>query len=140
MNIDILSFDFIFAGSGVYTQLPGKPMIDLHLNLLRKYSTSGDIKPSTPRKPSVYVVIYCTYGGRHTGINEAIPAVKFMGQLYEHLGYTILGEWYLVGEYENEIHSTEGRLGDIRGRPNSYDLKEVSEKVKGILKASQYQS
>ena len=24
-------------------------------------------------------VIYCTYGGTHTGINEAIPAVKYMG-------------------------------------------------------------
>jgi len=77
----------------------------------------------------------------HTGVNEAIPAVKFMGQLYDHLGYTIVGEWYIVGEYKTDrtqTHSTGGRLGDIRGRPNTDDLKEVAEKVRGILKASSF--
>jgi hypothetical protein len=61
-----------------------------------------------------------------------------MGQLYDHLGYTIVGEWYVVGEYgTNNSHdrSIGGRLGDIRGRPNEQDLKEIAEKVKGIFKA-----
>ena len=84
-------------------------------------------------------MVYCTYGGVHTGINEAIPAVKFMGQLYDHLGYTIVGEWYIVGEYKTDRlrdRSINGRLGDIRGRPNTGDLKDVAERVKGIFKAS----
>ena len=140
MDVDLLNFNFVFAGSGVYGQLPGKPMIELHSNLLQKYNKSGDIEPSSPRRSSAKVVIYCTYGGVHTGINEAIPSVKFMGQLYDHLGYTILGEWYIIGEYKNELsnHSIDGRLGDIRGRPNAQDLKEIAEKVKGILKASSH--
>ena len=86
----------------------------------------------------MYAVVYCTFGGVHTGINEAIPAVKYLGQLFDHLGYTLMAEWYVVGEYKTEgslDRSIKGRLGDIRGRPNETDLKEVAEKIKGILKA-----
>jgi len=139
MDVDVLEFDFVFIGSGVYGQLPGNPMIELHRRLLQKYSKDGEVKPASPRRPSANVVVYCTYGGVHTGINEAIPAVKFMGQLYDHLGYTIVGEWYIVGEYKTDgsrDRSINGRLGDIRGRPNIDDLKEVAEKVKGILRTS----
>ncbi len=138
MDVDVLKFDFAFVGSGVYGQLPGDPMIELHRKLLRKYNKAGEVKPASPRRSMANVVVYCTYGGVHTGINEAIPAVKFMGQLYDHLGYNIVGEWYIVGEYKTDRsrnHSIGGRLGDIRGRPNTKDLKEVAEKVKGILKA-----
>ena len=138
LNINVLEFDFVFIGSGVYGQLPGKPMIELHRKLLQQYNKDGEIKPASPRRPSANVVVYCTYGGVHTGINEAIPAVKFMGQLYDHLGYIIVGEWYIVGEYKTagfRDRSISGRLGDIRGRPNEQDLKEVAEKVKGVFKA-----
>ena len=141
MDVDILKFHFIFIGSGVYGQLPGKPMIELHKRVLQKYSEEGEVKQASPRRPSANVVVYCTYGGAHTGINEAIPAVKFMGQLYDHLGYTIVGEWYVVGEYKTDTlrdHSIGGRLGDIRGRPSEEDLNDVSEKVKGIFKASSF--
>ncbi len=138
VNLDILNFDFVFVGSGVYGQLPGKPMIELHRRLLHKYNEEGEIKPASPRRPSANVVVYCTYGGVHTGINEAIPAVKFLGQLYDHLGYAIVGEWYVIGEYKTDgfrDRSVGGRLGDIRGRPNMEDLKEVAEKVKGVFRA-----
>ena len=30
--------------------------------------------------------------------------------------------------------SLDGRLGDIRGRPNEQDLRDLAEKVKGILR------
>lgn len=137
-DVDVLKFDFVFVGSGVYWQLPGKPMIEFHRRVLQKYNEEGEVKQASPRRPSANVVVYCTYGGAHTGINEAIPAVKFMGQLYDHLGYNIIGEWYVVGEYKTDIlrdHSIGGRLGDIRGRPSEEDLNDVAEKVKGILKA-----
>jgi len=136
-EIDFLSYDFVFAGSGVYRQLPGKPLMELFSNVLGKYAKEGVIKPASPRRPGAKAVIYCTYGGVHTGINEAIAAVKYMGQLFDHLGYTIVGEWYVVGEYKSKElakHSLHGRLGDIRGRPNEHDLREVAEKVIGILK------
>lgn len=139
VDVDVLKFDLVFVGSGVYGQLPGKPMMELHRRLLGKYVGEGEVKPASPRRSSANVVVYCTYGGVHTGVNEAIPAVKFMGQLYDHLGYTIVGEWYVVGEYKTDRlrdSSIGGRLGDIRGRPNEQDLKEIAEKVNGIFKAS----
>ncbi len=136
-DVDILKYDFVFAGSGVYGQLPGETLVGLFRKILQRYSKEGELKPCSPRRPSAKAVVYCTYGGVHTGINEAVPAVKFMGQLFDHLGFTIMAEWYIVGEYKLEgqrDRSVIGRLGDIRGRPNEEDLRAVAEKVKGILK------
>ena len=109
----------------------------LFRSLIRKYALKGEVIPGSPRRPSAKAVIYCTYGGTHTGINEAIPAVKYMGQLFDHLGYAIVGEWYVVGEYRPEKmrhYSVSGRLGDIRGRPGEQDLRDIEERVKGVLK------
>lgn len=136
LDVDILKYDFVFVGSGVYGQLAGEPLMRLHQKLLQKYSRLGEIKYASPKRPNKRVVIYCTYGGVHTGINEAIPTVKYLGQLYDHLGYAIVGEWCVVGEYETERPSREGRLGDIRGRPNENDLKDIAGRVIGVIKAS----
>ena len=136
-EVELLDYDLVFAGSGVYQWLPGKPMQELFTKMLWKYFEKGEIKPAAPKRPNKKAVIYCTYGGVHTGINEAIPAVKYMGQLFEHLGFTIIAEWYFVGEYRSKKlapFSTSGRMGNIKGRPNENDLKDVEEGVKGILK------
>ena len=137
MEIEILDYEFVFVGSGVYRQLPGQPLVELFRSLIPVYVKRGEIKFASPRRPNAKTVVYCTYGGAHTGINEAIPAVKFMGQLLDHLGYTIVGEWYQVGEYKLENyreHSIAGRLGDIRGRPSEEDLRDIAERVKGVLR------
>lgn len=136
VKMDILKYDMIFVGSGVYAQLPGNALIDLFRAQIQKYAKAGVITAGAPRRPSAYCVVYCTYGGAHTGIHEAVPAVKYMGQLFDHLGYTILDEWYVIGEYKTERlqdMSVSGRLGDIRGRPNERDLRDVDERVKGVL-------
>jgi hypothetical protein len=137
LNVDVLRYGLVFAGSGMYGQLPGEALIGLFRKILAIYSKQGEVKPCSPKRPSAKTVVYCTYGGVHTGVNEAVPGVKFMGQLFDHLGYAIVGEWYIVGEYVSEAqrqHSVIGRLGDIRGRPNEQDLREVAERVKGIVK------
>ncbi|RJR40677.1 MAG: flavodoxin [Deltaproteobacteria bacterium] len=132
---DILAFDLVFAGSGVYMWLPGKPVLESFDKLREKYANSGVIKPASPRRPGKKAVVYCTYGGFHTGVNEAISTTKFMGQLFDHLGYDIIGEWHIVAEYHGKLQhlSAGGRLGNIQGRPNAADLQEISEKVVGIL-------
>jgi flavodoxin len=135
--IDVLQYEFVFAGSGVYGQMPGEGLVRFFRKTLQRYSQAGEVKPCSPKRPSAKAVVYCTFGGVHTGVNEAVPCVKFMGQLFDHLGYTVVGEWYIVGEYVSEAqrgNSVIGRLGDIRGRPNEQDLREVAEKVKGILR------
>jgi flavodoxin len=138
-DVDILNYDFVFVGSGVYAWLPGKPLQDLFTKLRKSYVQAGEIKPASPKRMDKKAVIYCTYGGVHTGIREAIPAVKYMGQLFDHLGFMILDEWYVIGEYHPESMremSQKGRLGDIRGRPNDQDLQDVEHKVRGILKTA----
>lgn len=135
IELDILAFDLVFAGSGVYMWLPGKPLMELFEKLREKYANSGEIKPTSPRRPGKKAVVYSTYGGSHTGVNEAISTTKFMGQLFDHLGYDIVGEWHIVGEFHGKLKhlSAIGRLGNIQGRPNEADLQEISEKVVGIL-------
>jgi flavodoxin len=137
IDVDILRYGFVFAGSGVYGQLPGQSLLTLFRELRHKYAKDGELKLASPRRPAAKAVVYCTYGGAHTGVSEAIPAVKYMGQLFDHLGYAIVGEWYIVGEYKGagyHEHSIAGRLGDIRGRPHEGDLQDVGEKVKGIVR------
>jgi hypothetical protein len=134
-DIDLLSYDVIFIGSGVYQWLPGKGLQEFIAARLSHYAAAGEIKFASPRRANKKVVVYCTYGGAHTGINEAIPAVKFMGQLFDHLGFEIVGEWYVVGEYHGKYKdfSSGGRLGNIQGRPNQADLKDLAEKVTGLM-------
>jgi flavodoxin len=134
-EVEILDYDFVFIGSGVYTWMPGKALVEFIGKQREKYRSDG-IKPASPKRPGKKAVIYCTFGGGHTGANEAVPAVKYMGQLFEHLGYDILAEWYIVGEFHGKLEhlNKNGRLGNIKGRPNEADLLEVTEKVTGILR------
>ncbi|MGB6065668.1 MAG: flavodoxin family protein [Desulfomonilaceae bacterium] len=136
VEVEILSYDIVFIGSGVYSWLPGKPLMDLLSSLRERYAKIGEIKPAAPRRPGKKVIVYCTFGGGHTGTNEAMPAVKYMGQLFDHLGYEIVAEWFIVGAFHGKLEylSTTGRLGNIQGRPDEHDLQEVSEKVIGILR------
>ena len=135
IDLDLLSYDLVFAGSGVYMWLPGKPLMELFEKLREKYADAGEIKPTSPRRPGKKAVIYSTFGGCHTGVNEAVSTTKYMGQIFDHLGYEILAEWHIVGEYHGKLQhlSATGRLGNIQGRPNEADLREIAEKVVGIL-------
>ncbi|MHB8067241.1 MAG: flavodoxin family protein [Desulfobaccales bacterium] len=134
-DLDLLAYDVIFVGSGVYHWLPGKPMLDLIHQLTEKYRLSGEIKAASPRRPGKKTIVYCTFGGGHTGENEAAPVVKYLGQLFDHLGYEIIAEWYLLGEFHGNLQhlSINGRLGNIQGRPSEADLQDVAQKVTGIL-------
>ena len=133
--IDLLAYDIAFAGSGVYAFLAGKPVMEYLGRLLGEQRRAGEVKPKAPRRPGKRAVVYCTYGGPHTGVNEAVPAVKWLGQIFDHLGIEVVAEWYVVGEFHGSAAemSVKGRLGDIRGRPNEADLRAIAEQVKGIL-------
>ena len=110
-------------GSGVYQWLPGKGLQEFIAARLAHYAAAGEIKYASPRRAGKKVVVYCTYGGAHTGVNEAVPAVKFMGQLFDHLGFEIVAEWYYIGEYPAQGRmkdfSASGRLGTSRAGPTT---------------------
>lgn len=134
--IDLLGYDVIFIGSGVYTWLPGKSMLGW-IERQMDYARKNDlILPCSPKIPGKFACVYCTYAGPHTGEAEAVPAIKYMGQLFDHLGITIADEWSIPGAFvpKNMEHfNISGRLGNIEGRPNGEDLKQVREKTKGLL-------
>jgi hypothetical protein len=49
-----------------------------------------------------------------------------MGQFFEHIGFTVLDEWYILSEFiGSEERSTKGRMGDIRGKPTEKDLQKI---------------
>ena len=134
---NFLDFDFVFIGSGVYSWLPPKIMCDYLGTMQKKYIKQGDVKGCAPRITGKRAVAYCTYGGAHTGINEAVMTPKYLGQLLDHLGFEVVTEWLYEGQYNSEGYahwSVDGRLGDITGRPNDEDLRRVESLVTGILK------
>jgi hypothetical protein len=137
-EVDLLRYDCVFIGSGVYQWLPGKALQEFIGAKLSQYAAAEEIKLGAPRRPQKKGVAYCTYGGAHTGVNEAIPAVKYLGQLLDHLGYEVVAEWYIIGEYPGKGrlkgYSAGGRLGNIEGRPNEADLADVAERVAGVLR------
>lgn len=135
IDIDFLNYDLIFMGSGVYHWLPGKPLMGLIDAACSKYRNSGDMPRNARRRQNMKAVTYCTYGGTHTGVNEAYPTTLWMNQFFEHLGIEVLNSWHILGEFHGgwKDLSVGGRLGDIRNRPNAADLEDVCEMTKGIL-------
>ena len=135
-TVDFLDYELIFAGSGVYSWLPPKPMISYIEKQNKRYMDEQAIHPCSPRLAGRRVITYCTFGGPHTGVNEAVTTPKFLGQLFEHLGFEIVAEWHFPGEFRAkgfQQYSSGGRMGDITGRPDVNDLSAVAELVKGIL-------
>ncbi len=133
--VPLLSADLCFIGSGVFTWLPGKAMmswIETQLEFGRK---EGQFLPGSPKRVGKFVCVYCTYGGPHTGEAEALPAIQYMGQLFDHLGSSLLAEWAFpcafVPKNLQEMN-TKGRLGNISNRPTTQDLQDVYQKTLGV--------
>ncbi len=56
-----------------------------------------------------------------------------MGQFFEHLGFAVLAEWYVLGEFHGNLeNSTLGRMGDIRGKPTPADLAKIAEDARKL--------
>jgi flavodoxin len=133
LEIPFLDYNLIFCGAPVYAFLPP----DVVKRFLKKQlPASNPTQPAAPELPGHAAVVFCTYGGGHTGMREAIPALKYMGQFFEHAGIRVVDEWAVVGEFPgaDPEYNTAGRLGDISGRPSEQDLQEIEGKVTGLLK------
>jgi len=137
-DLDWLAYDLICLGFPAYRWHPPQPMDKLLIKKFAQYRSAGQIRVGAPAVPGRRAVIFCTYSGPHTGIREAIPAALYAGQFFEHLGFTVLGEWYIVGEFHGDAEaSTQGRLGDVRGRPNDEDLATVRQNLEHVLRHTQ---
>jgi flavodoxin len=135
-DVDLYEYDLVLLGSPSYQFLPPEPVLNFIKKQMKRHNERGDIKPCAPKLPGKWAVVFCTYSGPHTGINEAIPVGKYLGQFCEHLGFEIRGEWYIVGEFHGRSDlSTTGRLGNIIGRPNESDLAQVETNIHELIKS-----
>jgi len=133
-DVDFFAYDLVVVGFPSYQWRPPKPVEDFLSGKMSAYRKEDRVKIAAPRVPGRNAVVFCTYSGPHTGINEAIPATKTAGQYFDHLGFEVRAEWHVVGEFHGrEEMSTSGRLGDIRGRPNAEDLAQVKRNVTELV-------
>ena len=132
---ELLDFDLVCLGSPSYQFLPHRTVLDFVAERMRRHAQRGDIVVRAPKRPGKLAVVFITYSGQHTGIDEATPAGKYLGQFLAHLGFTVVDEWYVVGEFHgNEEASTKGWLGDIRGRPNAAELAEIRDSAAKVAR------
>ena len=137
LEIDPFSYQLIFAGAPVYFNLGPQPV----MKFLQKLRSRAANLASAPEKPGHFAVVFCTYGGGHTGVGEAIPLLKYMGQVFAHEGIRIVEEWPVVGDFpgiNDPNYNLAGRLGDVSGRPNESDLQVVAGQVSGPLRRLQH--
>ena len=125
-EVEYFHYDLVCIGFPSYQWAPPQAMVTFLKGKHRQYARQGRVQVNAPPVEDTQALIFCTYSGPHTGLKEAIPAGKYAAQFFDHLGFEIVGEWYVVGEFHgSEEKSTRGRLGDIRGRPNEADLRNV---------------
>lgn len=133
---ELYDYNLVFLGTPSHSFLPAQPVMHFINNKMKLHRERGDIKLCAPKISGKTAVVFCTYSGPHTGINEATPVGKYMGQFFEHIGFEIAAEWYVIGEFHGrEENSTMGRLGNIKGRPNQQDLAKVKSDVLDLIKS-----
>ena len=134
-EIDYFAYDLVCVGSPSIQWHPAKPIDDLLKQKLDTYRKQGKIKPSAPKIPGKNAIVFVTYSGPHTGIDEATPVGKDIRQYFEHIGLNVIDEWYVLSEFHGSLeNSTLGRLGDIRGKPTAAQLQVIKDDSKRIGK------
>ena len=133
LDVNLYDYALVLIGAPVYQWLPPEPVRQF---LQAQMKAHAEVRPAAPERPACLAVVFCTYGGPHTGVREAVPMLKFTGQFLEHAGIRVVDEWPVVGEFHAEKQAplyVSGRLGDIRGRPDDSDLRDVCGKLTGLL-------
>jgi hypothetical protein len=133
LQVEYRDYNLVFLGAPVYENLPPKPVIEF----LKRHKKRGvEILAAAPELPGIAAVPFCTYGGGHTGANEAAPMLKYIGQFFEHEGIRVIDEIAVVGVFPeaDDAYNRRGRLGDIADRPNEEDLRRVEGRILGLLR------
>jgi multimeric flavodoxin WrbA len=136
-DVDCFDYDLFCVGAPSYSWHPPEPMANLLKTKFAAYRAreEGKIKPGAPKVPGKNALIFVTYSGPHTGMDEATPAGKYMRQFFEHLGFTVIAEWYVLSEFHGSLeNSMQGRMGDIRGKPTEEELLKIKEDTERLAK------
>ena len=125
-DVDYFDYDLVCVGAPSIQWHPPKQVTDFLLKKFKEYHKQGKIKTRAPQVPGKCALMFCTYSGPHTGLREATPVGSYMGQFFEHIGFKVVDEWYVLSEFVgNEERSTKGRMGDIRGKPTKEELQKI---------------
>ncbi len=134
-DLDLFGYDLVCVGFPSIQWHPPKPMVDFLQKKFAEYREQGMVKLCAPRVAGRNALVFCTYSGPHTGVGEAVPAGKYVGQFFEHLGFNVVGEWYVLCEFHgSEENSTKGKMGNIKGKPNKEDLKKIIKDAQTIAR------
>jgi hypothetical protein len=146
--IDIRSYDFICAGSGLRAHLPYNEILNMlrgfrigmdpRITLRFRDETISYITEPVPEIPphkdpkndhrkiilgpdSPKAVVFITYAGYEFGPKEAEPAAQLLSLELEHIGFQCIGHFCCPGKYVDDP-MPQTFHGDIRDRPNERDL------------------
>jgi len=132
-NIDFFDYNLVCVGAPSYSWHLPEPMTNFLKKKFVVYRQQGKVKPSAPKVPGKNALIFVTYSGPHTGIDEATPVGKDMRQFFEHIGFTVIDEWYILSEFHGSVeNSTKGRMGDIRGKPTAEELLRIKKDAEDV--------
>lgn len=133
--LDYFDYDLVCVGCPSYSWHPPEPMTSFLKKKFAEYRQKGKIKPSASKVQRKNALVFVTYSGPHTGIDEATPVGKIIRQYFEHIGFTVLDEWYILSEFHGSLeNSTKDRMGDIRGKPTSEDLQKIKRDTTSLAK------
>lgn len=133
---DLYNYDLVCFGSSAIHSLPPTQVMEYISKKGLEYRKRYDVKLPANKIPGKNALVFVTFSGPHIGVNEALPTGKYLRQFFEHLGFAVKGELYIISEFHGwKEGSTKGYLGDIKGRPNIEDLKSVEEKTYKIANA-----
>ena len=123
-DFDFKEYDFVCVGSPVNSELPlphirtvtyGKP----------------ELRKITPGPKCG--LVFCTYAGVHLGPPEAEPALKLLELELMHQEFYVIGSLAIPGDLKGR-DTSKTYFGDLRGRPDERDLKQVALFVDEIMK------
>lgn len=130
-DLDFFDYDLVCLGFPSYNWRPPKQVDEFLGTRFGRYRKEGKVIPGAPGVVGKHALIFCTYSGPHTGIREAIPAGKYAGQFFEHLGFVVMDEWYVLAEFHgHEELSTMGRMGNIKGLPDEEELLRIEDRAR----------
>ena len=125
-DVDYFDYDLVCVGAPAIQWHPPKQITEFLLKKFDYYRKQEKIKTGAPKVEDKNALMFVTYSGPHTGLREATPVGLYMGQFFEHIGFTVLDEWYILSEFVgSEERSTKGRMGDIRGKPTKEELQKL---------------
>jgi flavodoxin len=127
-NLDFFDYDLVCVGCPSHSWHPPEQMTNFLKKKFNFYRENGKILLGAPKFQGKKAIVFVTYSGPHTGIAEAIPVGKDIGQYFDHIGFTVVAEWYVLSEFHgSKEHNTQGRLGDLRGKPTAEQLQGIKD-------------